>query len=433
MKRSRSRTISARRREWRLTHLQAALWSAGNALTSGAPIYFLAMLFGAKNTQVGLLIALPTLLGFVRLAAPWCVSFAGGDLKRACIVLFAVSYVVAIGLPAIAGAAPASIFGGPLLWLIVILCLHQTLEYLALVLLASWLGELVPARIRGGFFGARQFWHLSLEIPAILASGYFIAWWSAAYPSAKPVGYALTLGVGVGCLFASVAVLTRLRPPRSAPHRPLRRASLHEILAPFADPRFRRLLCYGCWLSTFNGLTASPQTSYPRDVLGLDLDKVNAMRTGMRLGQFALSRPLGRLCDRIGDRAVGIVSQLFVAAAPLCFLVSTPQRWYWIAGAYLLWAWYVGLNIGLLNWTLKFAPRGNSAPYAAAYFGVTGVCFAAASVSGGYLLDKLIERLGAGTITGGWTIYHFTFLFAWVTRTLGVGLLARVPPAEDRG
>jgi len=78
---------------------------------------------------------------------------------------------------------------------------------------------------------------------------------------------------------------------------------------------------------------------------------MNALRTGMRLGQFALSRPAGVLCDRLGHRPVLIASQLCVAAAPLCFLMATPAHRYWIAGAFLLWSWYVGLNVGLPSLT----------------------------------------------------------------------------------
>lgn len=80
---------------------------------------------------------------------------------------------------------------------------------------------------------------------------------------------------------------------------------------------------------------------------------------------------------------------------------------------------------------LKFAPRGNNSPYVAAYFGVTGTCYAIASVSGGYLLDYVIDRYGTGPLLGECTIYHFVFLFAWVTRTLGVVLLGRVPRAGE--
>lgn len=410
-------------------HAQAALWSAGNALTSGTPIYFLAMELGAKNTEVGFLLALPTLLGLLRLFAPWVIHRAGGDVKRACIGLLLASYSVALAIPFVAYGASAPGFERPLLALMVFLCIHQTLEYLGLVALYTWLGELVPARIRGAYFGARQFWQLSIEIPVILMSGLFIDRWGKAFPHGKLTGYALTIGGGVLCLFASVVVLLRLaRPGRSASAELalVRRWSWRQILAPFADRRFRRLLYYGCWFSTFNGLTSSPQQSYPRGILQLGVFDMNLMRTGMRLGQFALSRPLGALCDRIGHRPVLIAAQLFVAAGPLFFLIATPRYPYWIAGAFLLWSWYVGLNFGLPSLMLKLAPRDESSPYVAAYFGVTGVCFAAASILGGYVLDRLIARHGVESLIGSWNVYSLTFLVAWITRTLGVVLLATV-------
>ncbi len=410
-------------------HVQAALWSAGNALTSGTPIYFLSMELGAKNTEVGVLLALPTLLGVFRLLAPWVIYRTGGDVKRACLGMMSASYLVAMAIPAVAYYAKSPGFEYPLLALIALLCIHQTLEYLGLVALYAWLGELVPARIRGAYFGARQFWQLAIEIPVILLSGIFIDRWGAAFHEQKLTGYALTLGVGVLCLLASLVALLRLaKPLRHVTNRLPAKGywAWREILTPFTDRRFRRLLYYGCWFSTFNGLTASPQQTYPRGILNLGVFDMNLMRTGMRLGQFALSRPLGMLCDRIGHRPVLVVSQLFVAAGPLFFLIATPAHPYWIAGAFLLWSWYVGLNVGLPSLMLKLAPRGASSPYVAAYFGVTGTCYAAASIIGGYALDRLIAHYGLEPLVGSWNIYQLTFLFAWATRTFGVVWLSLV-------
>lgn len=421
-----------RRGARRLAHLQAGFWSAGNALTSGTPIYFLALELGAKNTQVGFLLALPTLLGLVRLATPAVIRRCGGDLRRACLILFSASLLFAFALPFVAWTPASRTYFSPLTLLVLFLCLQQTLEYLALVALFSWLGEIAPARIRGRYLGARQFWQLSVEIPAILLSGYFIDWWGRTHPDAKTMGYAIALFAGVVCLLLAIVVLGRM-PRQKQRFEQTQAPGWRETLAPLRDASFWRLLTYGCWFSIFNGLTAAPQTSYPRQTLGLGVGDINAMRTGMRLGQFALSRPLGILCDRFGNRRVMLVSQLCVAAAPLCFLIATPGSTYWIFVAYLLWSWYVGLNIGLPNWMLRHAPRGESPAYLSAYFGVTGVGYAVAAIVGGYLLDQLIARWGGGPLVGSWNLYHLTFLFAWVTRSLGALLLARVPEASSTG
>jgi hypothetical protein len=85
-----------------------------------------------------------------------------------------------------------------------------------------------------------------------------------------------------------------------------------------------------------------------------------------------------------------------------------------------LWSWYVGLNVGLPSLMLKLAPRGESSPYVAAYFGVTGTCHALATITGGYVLDRLITQYELAPLVGTWNIYHCTFFFAWITRSLGV-------------
>ncbi|MDZ4780766.1 MAG: hypothetical protein SGJ19_10970 [Planctomycetia bacterium] len=72
---------------------------------------------------------------------------------------------------------------------------------------------------------------------------------------------------------------------------------------------------------------------------------------------------------------------------------------------------------------LQLAPRGECSPYVAAYFGVTGTCHALATITGGYVLDRLITHYELTPLVGTWNIYHCTFFFAWITRTLGVGWL----------
>ena len=62
-------------------------------------------------------------------------------------------------------------------FMIGLLCVHQLLEYLGSVALWSWLGDLVPGRIRGRYFARRQIWQLAVLIPTLLASGYFSDRW----------------------------------------------------------------------------------------------------------------------------------------------------------------------------------------------------------------------------------------------------------------
>ena len=210
------------------------------------------------------------------------------------------------------------------------------------------------------------------------------------------------------------------------------------MAAPFSDPRFLRLLLFGCWFSFFNGVTQSAQNIYTYQVLGIGTLKIGlfvmlALQTGMRCGQLTVSPWLGRLADRAGNRPVMIGSLLLVATGPLFFLCSTPERRWWIVGAWVVWIAYAGLNVCLPNLMLKLSPGESKTPYIAAYFAVTGLCYAASTIVGGALLDRF-QHATIVFFSGGLTLgfYQCSFLFGWITRSLGVLVLLLVIEGQGR-
>jgi len=116
-----------------------------------------------------------------------------------------------------------------------------------------------------------------------------------------------------------------------------------------------------------------------------------------------------------------ILAQLVVATGPLFFLLATPQRPWWAAGAFMAWIAYAGLNVCLPNLMLKLSPEADKGPHIATYFAITGVFYGLSTIGGGILLDWLRSlpqplRIGA---------YQFDYaeillLSGWALRTLGV-------------
>jgi MFS family permease len=205
------------------------------------------------------------------------------------------------------------------------------------------------------------------------------------------------------------------------------------LFQPFGDTRFLRLLMFGCWFSFFNGVTQSAQNYYPMQILGISLFLSLALSTGMRLGQWGVSPWLGRLADRLGNRPVMIVSQLLVAAGLLFFALATPHHWVWLIGAWTLWVAYAGLNVCLPNLMLKLSPERSNGPYIAAFYTVTGLCYAASAVIGGMLVD----HYGVGRFPFGgdhWiSFFPGLFLFGWAMRSLGALLLLPVIETKAEG
>jgi len=418
---NRLRSTNQLRRAIGLSYAAAMLWSAGNVLSSGLLLVFLAQDLGANAFEVGLLQAAPALFGLLRLGTPALIARLG-SAKRVCLTFSSVAYLLLALVPPVVFAADSET-KSPLAMLLVLLCVHQLLEQIGTVALYTWLGDLVPRRIRGRYFARRNILQLAVLIPLLPASGWAVDAWERTAAIAPGTAHAAAIGVGTLLLLAALVPLARMPAAigrRKSHFAPARKAtSLRDtLLAPFRSVGSRRFLFYNCWFSFFNGLFSTPQNIYPRGVLKLGLGPMNGMQTAMRLGQIGVSAWAGPVSDRRGNRPVLIVCQLLVGVAPLFYFLASPSSPYWLAGAWLLWSAYAGINICLPNLTMKLAPHGDHAPHLAA--------FQALSSLFRYLFDRLrgvplalfeipIDRFAAA------------FVLAAMFRTAGILWLARVP------
>ena len=426
-------TVLLRCRARRLAYWNGAIWAIGNGMASTMLVVYLAMEFDVPGfgLAISLILAAPRLAGLLRLIAPALIGRLA-DRKRFCLGTYLLSCLVLFGLPfaAAPGCLPSPL--ASLAALVVLWCLYHLLEYLGTVALWSWLADLVPLRIRGRFLGRRERWMMAGQAVAMLAAGLFSYTWSRTHPSSmRWIGYAIPAGIGAWFMIGSLVPLAMI--PGVAAGRVVRcGATLRAMVAPFRDPRFLRLLLFGCWFSFSNGVTQLTQSIYPWRALGLGLFFMLGLKTGMRLGQLSISPWMGRLADRLGNRPVMLASLPIVAAGPLFYFLSSPQQPHWlaatcVAGAWAVWIAYAGLNVCLPNLMLKLSPQQSNTPYIATYFAVTGLCLAISTIVGGTLFDRLGDQtfvLAGGILRLDY--YHYNFLFGWITRTMGLLLLLRV-------
>src|SRR5262249_7526682 len=90
----------ARRRALRRGLQSGVLASAGNALTSGTFIVYLALELGAQGIAVSWILATPAVTGLLRLFSPVLISLCG-DARRTCLRFLLNSYVMLAFLPAV--------------------------------------------------------------------------------------------------------------------------------------------------------------------------------------------------------------------------------------------------------------------------------------------------------------------------------------------
>jgi hypothetical protein len=455
-------TPRARRRALNLGLINAALWAAGNGLTSGTLLVFLAQDLGAKGIGVSLILAAPAVAGVLRVFSPGVIKLCGSE-KRASLAAFVVGYLLILGQPAMAvpGLWP---WGNTLAALIGLVCLHQLLEYIGQVALLAWLRRLVPEPIRGRYFARRQIVQLLVLAPTLLASGWFADRWKTEFADGRPAwrlgGYALTSALGALCLQASLVPLAMM-PGRDGSTRRVGRAARAprgatvddgatpgatalrstrptttggtSTLAALGDSRFRRLLAFGCWVAVANGVSQSAQNIYPKAVLQLGVYDLAWMRLAMQIGQIGYSRWAGGFSDKSGNRPLLIISQAIVALGPLFYAFATPETRWLVLGAWIVWSAFAGLNIGLPNLMFKLAPPGGAAAYVGAYFGLTNVVYAATTVAAGLAFDWLGQGAPASALAAvGLDRFALLFFVSAVLRAMGVGWLIGLPEPGSR-
>lgn len=411
------------RRALNWSYVAAAVWAAGNIFAGEVLFYFLAQELGAKGRQLAWLAAAPALVGLLRLFTPAMIVRVG-NAKRLCVSTSLASYAVLALMPWAAGSGlPWT--GRSLVWtLVVVYCLHQLLEQIATVALWTWLGDLVPRRLLGRYFGRRNLLQLIVVVVSLAASTWVSDRMYARYGEQSMARYVLLIAVGTCCYFGSTAALMKM--PPTTP-RVVRTSTFAEILAPLGDRASRRLLGYVCWFAFFNGLTSVPQRIFPRSVLNLKFHDVLGMQIAMRAGQALLSPFVGRTSDRYGNVPVLVVSQVAVGLAPLFFLWADAEHPNRLYGAYLAWIFYAGINICLPNLTMLLAPPGGQSPYLSAYYALTSLFLTVGNLASGELFDWMRDS-GWAVVVGSWRldVFALAFVLAAVTRTAGALLLLRV-------
>jgi MFS family permease len=430
-----------------LAYWNGALFAIGKGLASTPLVIYLSMelaeRFAIRNAAwgIGLILAAPQLVGVLRLGAPALIGRLARR-KEFCVAAYLGSGLMLLALPmTIApGCLPSS--DAVLAVLAGVWCAYNLLEFLGEVALWSWLADLAPLAVRGRFLGRRERWMAAGQAAAMLSSGLFV--WGCHescrwLPGWTP--YAIAVALGAGMLIAAIVPLLGMPAATGATVGPRNRALRTAEptgsgsdagkldLSPFADRRFRRLLVLGCWLALCTGLTEAPQNAFPKWGLGIGLLTMLALKVGLRLGQWTISTQVGRWTDRLGNRPVLACSLLLVAQGPVFYFLSTPAQPWWLAGAWLVWIAWVGVNIGIPNLLLKLAPPRANLSYIATYFAVTGLCVGLSTIAGGRLFD--CYRYWTWIFLG-WELnyYQIAFLLGWITRSLGVLLLLWV--SEDR-
>jgi MFS family permease len=398
----------------RLGLYEAALAQVFLTVAFGTLSTGLALLLGAGAFELGVLAALPVAGALLQFPAAWWVERFGHRRRLAVI-----------------GSL------GRQLWLVPVLLLFMPLPislrltiFLAALaignmLLAiannawtSWMTDLIPANVRGRYFGAR----------GAVTGGVAIV---LGYSAASVVDYASDRGLEAP-VYASLLIMSVVagvlgtwllarqpEPPRVS----TTTTCLTELcLMPLRHPRFRKFVgTFGLW-NVGLGIGAPFFIAYGLTVLGLPLRTLALTETVTALCAMIAQPRLGALIDRIGAARVLRLCMFGVAPTPLLWLLVTPDRIWpiFLASAIggVMWA---GIGTAQTSRLMEQAPTEGRAAYFAAFSALTGIPFVLASTGAGLLMSML----DIGLISLGGVILHpflLMFIISASLRLLAVGV-----------
>lgn len=402
--------------------LRAAIFEGGvsevwTALATGSVLTAWALQLHAGPLAIGALQAIGT--GAQVLHAP--AGFVTTWLGRRRVAIFALTAARLAWLPlALAPLLGLSEDTG-LGVLFTVVSLSAVLQVLGSNAWAVWMGDLVPTRFRGRFFGARNVFATGGAAAASLACALLLDSSTTQRGVALPILALLLAASGIW----SAVLLARQIDPEGAGVEPPSMRAYRDVLA---DPTARRLIAYQlAW-----GFAIAPGAAFfslhVLDDLGGTFALLALHAVAMALVRVASVPFWGRAVDRFGARPVLVLCSIGISCTPLLWVACAPGfLWPLALDACLAGFLWGGHAIASFDFPLEVAPRARRSYYLALFAMALGVGFAVSSMLSGWVASVLPEDLGHGIDRP-----DALFLASSLGR-LGSGVLAtRIPSARAK-
>jgi MFS family permease len=395
------------------------------ACCGGAALTGWAVHLGMSPRLIGLVGALPVVAQVLQLAGAFLTARFGH--RRTALVAVALSRQAFLPL-ALLPLLPLGPEGRRAL-LLAAAGAHHGLGIVATNAWNAWMGEMVPGRARGRYFGRRTALCTIAGGACALAAGLALDRGQRA-AAALPVLQALAL---VACLAGVASVLLMRRQHAGSARREPVAWMLHAMARPLADGKARRVLAYAVAWNGACGLSAPFFGLYLLRDLGTGYAVLAAQGAGLAAAKIASAAGWGRAVDRVGARRVLLVCSAGLVLSPLAWVASGPGRLWPLALETALGGVFLG-GQGVAGFALPLtvAPARERPFYLAAVAGAGGAAFAATSAAGGAFAAAMGGSQLRLLLAGGAALRLAAVAAAWaLPRPESPRVAAPQPAAND--
>jgi hypothetical protein len=352
--------------------------SVVGACSSGAVLTAWAAVLGASPFVLAALWALPYLAQLAQPCAAWLTHVVGP--KRLAVVATTVSRQ-ALWLLALLPLLPASTARRALVAAFAAMSVAGVLGNNAWT---SWVAVMVPKRLRGRYFGARNARAALVGTVAAIGIGALLDRGAASGRQARTLAWTSAAGAAAGlvCTF----LMRRQHEPRGAPLR----VAPPGVLAAFRERSVRSLLAFQLLWSASTGVAASLYSVHAIGALGLGVTGLAVYGTALAASRVIATPLWGRAIDRVGPRGVLVFSAMLSGIGSAIWVATGPGRAWPVA----VDAVVSGVALGGIELAVFAMPLSLSAPAATpSVVGgvalVAGLAFGTASLGGGAVVSAV--------------------------------------------
>ncbi len=383
-----------------------------------------ALKFGATNSEIGFLAAIPQLMAAIAQQISAVVTERTGKRKDLMVTFAFLQGLV--WLPLI--LTPFLFQGTPVFFVILFACFYWFFGSFAALPWASLMGDIVPSETRGSFFGKRNeitgFAALASSIIAGSVLGLFDSKEQIqALGFAMPAwlgGFVAIFSIAFVARMVSVRFLAKMTEPAYASSRQSQ-LSLVGFITRIRKENFGKFTLYAAATQFATTMAGPFFTVYVLQTLKFDYWTFAVYLAAFTFTQFISMPYWGKLADRFGNKTVLNVAGLLLPAIPVLWVLSANQTYLMLIHAFSGFVW-AGFNLLTFNYVIDATEPATRPRYIAHYNFVNNTAIFAGAMTGGFLAtffaDKTIS-IGILAISG----LPLLFLLSGILRAIVAALL----------
>ncbi len=387
----------------------------------------LALHLGAGPLVVSVLAALPFAAQLVHLPSAWITA----SLGRRRVALWAVAASREIYWPLAALPFLPLSSRARLALLVAVAAISAVLSVVGNNAWTAWMGDLVPERLRGRYFGRRAAICTLGGTAASLVAGRVLDVAGLAHLEGQ-VFAALAAAAALSGIATTVLMARQHdvaeHPGAAGQRQPPLSAAIRQ---PLTDPAALRYLAY---LMAWNGAVGMAAPLFPVHMLQnlkMGFLLMALQSAGVAVVRYLAAPLWGKALDRLGSRPVLVACSFGISVIPLIWLLPTPD-FLWPAAidsvfSGVLWS---GHSLASFSLPLSVAPRERRPFYLAVFASASGLSFGVAAALGGGIAELLPRQL----VVAGHPMFGLQQIFvaSSLARLLAALLSLRVVEAGSR-